>query len=59
MVICDAEKCDTYDEVITLDYLGSTRTNDEAGLVAYVFPMQKRILFPTRFMAGLDFGGQG
>ena len=38
MSIWDPEKCGINDEINILDYLGPTRTRDEAGSVTYDFP---------------------
>lgn len=44
MIIWDLEKCEINDEINILDYLGPTRTRDEASSVTYAFPETRKQL---------------
>ena len=48
MSIWDPEKCGINDEINILDYLGPTRTRDEAGSVTYNFPETRSQLAETK-----------
>ena len=44
MIIWDPEKCEINDEINILDYLGPTRTQEEAGSVTYAVPETRKQL---------------